>query len=77
MSFLQAICGKNRFDGVRNNWVMNECGVTENVFNKYETSVLKWFGHVERMGDDIIAKQVYMGRVYLQEKNEIGRVDIK
>jgi hypothetical protein len=53
------MCGRNRFDKVRNDWVMNECGVTENVFNKYETGVLRWFGHVERMGDERIAKQVY------------------
>jgi hypothetical protein len=63
MSFLQAMCGKNRFDRVRNDWMMNECGVPENIFKKYETCVLRWFGHVERMGDERIAKQVYKGRV--------------
>jgi hypothetical protein len=47
MSFLWAMCGENRFDRVRNDWVINECNVTENVFNKYETSVLRWFGHVK------------------------------
>jgi hypothetical protein len=36
---------------------MNECGGIENVFNKYETSVLRLFGHVERMGDERIAKK--------------------
>jgi hypothetical protein len=29
MNFLHAMCGKNRFDKVRNDWVMNKCGVTE------------------------------------------------
>jgi hypothetical protein len=52
------ICGKNRFYRVRNDWVMIESGVTENVFNKYETSMFRLFGHVERMGDGRIAKPV-------------------
>jgi hypothetical protein len=38
--------GKTRLDKVRNTWVRNECGVKE---SKYENSVLRWFGHVERM----------------------------
>jgi hypothetical protein len=28
------------------------------IIDKYENSVLRWFGHVERMGDERIAKQV-------------------
>jgi hypothetical protein len=31
--------------------VRNECGVKESIIDKYENSVLRWFGHVERMGD--------------------------
>jgi hypothetical protein len=61
--FLRAMCGKNRFDRVINDWVMNGCGVAENVFNKYETCVLRWFGHVERIGDERISKQVHNDRV--------------
>jgi hypothetical protein len=57
------MCGKNKFDRVRNDWGMNECSVTENVFNKYETCVLRWFVHVERTGDERIAKQAYNGTV--------------
>jgi hypothetical protein len=44
---------------------MNEFVMIENRkhFYKYETSVLRWFDHVEKMEDERIAKQVYKGRV--------------
>jgi hypothetical protein len=48
---------------VRNTWVRNECGVKESIISKYENGVLRWFGHVERMGDERIAKQVLNGSV--------------
>jgi hypothetical protein len=57
------MCGKTRLDKVRNTWVRNECGVKESIIDKYENSVLRWFGHVERMGDERIAKQVLNGCV--------------
>jgi hypothetical protein len=41
----------------------NECGVKESIISKYENGVLKWFGNVERMGDERIAKQVLNGSV--------------
>jgi hypothetical protein len=63
MSFLQNMCGKTRPNKVRNTWVRNECGVKESIINKYENVVLGWFGHVERMGDERIAKQVMNGSV--------------
>lgn len=63
MSFLRSMCGKTRLDRVRNAWVMNECGVTEKLSEKYESSVLRWFGHLERMGDERIAKGVFHNRI--------------
>jgi hypothetical protein len=63
MSFLRSMCGKTRLHKVRNTWVRNECCVKESIIDKYESSVLKWFGHVKRMGDERIAKQVLNGSV--------------
>jgi hypothetical protein len=37
--------------------------VKESIISKYENGVLRWFGHVERMGDERIAKQVLNGSV--------------
>jgi Reverse transcriptase (RNA-dependent DNA polymerase)/Endonuclease-reverse transcriptase len=63
MSFLRSMCGKTRMDKVRNDWVMNECGVKEMLTVKGESNMLRWFGHVERMGDERIAKMVYKGKI--------------
>lgn len=71
MSFLRNMCGKTRMDRVENTWVMNECGVKEKITDKYERSTLRWFGHVVRMGEERIAKQVFKGRV--EGKRDRGR----
>ena len=36
------------------------CGMTKGVDKKID-GVLQWFGHVERMENDRIAKRVYIG----------------
>ena len=33
------------------------------VFERIERYVLKWFGHVERMGEERLAKRVYWANV--------------
>ena len=35
--------------------------VTKDVYEKIDEGVLRWFGHVERMEIDRIAKRVYVG----------------
>ena len=37
------------------------CGVTKGVDEKIDESVLRWFGHVEKMENDKTAKRVYVG----------------
>ena len=37
------------------------CGVTKGVDERINEGVLRWFGHVERMEKDRIAKTVYIG----------------
>ncbi|MFA0954709.1 RNA-directed DNA polymerase, partial [Klebsiella pneumoniae] len=59
MSFLRYVCGKTRMDKVRNEWVMSQCGVKETLCERSESNMLRWFGHVGRMGDERIVKQVY------------------
>ena len=37
------------------------CGVRKSLNERIDESVLRWFGHVERMERDRIAKRVYVG----------------
>ena len=49
--------GFRRIDRVPNPRTRELCGVHERI----DESVLRWFGHIERMGDDSIAKRIYTG----------------
>ena len=37
------------------------CGVKNGVDERIDERVLRWFGHVERMKSDRIAKRIYLG----------------
>ena len=38
-------------------------GVPESLSKRVDRMVLKWFGHVERMGGERLTKRVYMSEV--------------
>ena len=38
-------------------------GVTEEMSKRVDRKILKWFGHVERMKDEILAKKAYKSEV--------------
>ena len=63
MAHLRSMTGKTLKDRVRNEWVLNECGVKESVKVKVQRSVMRWFGHIERMNEDRLTKRVYKGNV--------------
>ena len=60
---LRNICGVRRIDRVRNTEVRRRCGKEVNVGVKIEQSVLRWFGHVERMDEERMVKRVYEASV--------------
>ena len=39
--------------------IRRRCGKPRGVSKKIDQGVLRWFGHVERMGDERLAKRVY------------------
>lgn len=71
MDYLRRVCGKNRRDRVRNDWVLDNCGVSENIEVKYDKGMLRWFGHVERMNDGRLTKQIY--KAEMEGVRERGR----
>jgi hypothetical protein len=39
--------------------IREECGVKEDVVTKIEKNMLRWFGHVERMDESRLTKEIY------------------
>ena len=58
MNCLRNICGLTRIDRVPNVEI-RRCGKKVSVSQRIDQGVLRWFGHVERMGDERMAKRVY------------------
>ena len=59
MNCLRNICGIRRIDRVSNAEIRRRCGKNVSLGQKIDQGVLRWFGHVERMGNERIAKRVY------------------
>ena len=58
MNCLRNICGLGRIDRAPNVEI-RRCGKKVSVSQRIDKGVLRWFGHVERMGDERMAKRVY------------------
>ena len=60
MDSLRDLLGVRIMGRVSNVQIRGMCGVTKEVDERIGQSVLRWFGHIERMGDDRITKRVYV-----------------
>ena len=63
MMCLRNICGIRRADRVRNSIIRERCGCELSVLEIIESNMLKWFIHVERMGEERLVKSVYRANV--------------
>ena len=61
MDNLRGLLGIRRINKVPNAWIRQMCGVTKGVDEKIDEGVFRWFGYVERMENDMIAKRIYVG----------------
>ena len=61
MDNLRGLLGIKRMNRVSNARIRELCGVTNGVDEMIDEGVLRWFGQVERMEKDRIAKKVYVG----------------
>ena len=52
-----------RIDRISNVEIRRRCGRKVSVGEKMDQGVMRWFGHVERMGDDRLVKRVYDSEV--------------
>lgn len=70
MKFLRSMIGKTRKDRMRNEDVRNEVGIGK-LTERIEKSKLRWFGHVKRMEENRIPRQMLEAK--LEGKRPRGR----
>ena len=63
MICLRNICGIRRVDRVRNSLIRERSGCELSVLEIIERSVLKWFGHMERLGEERLVKRMHRANV--------------
>ncbi len=78
MSYLRGACGVSRWDGFNNESVYEGCGMRGSgsgmecgVVEWVKRSTLRWFSHIERMGNEEFVKKVYLSSV--EGTNRRGR----
>ena len=59
MKCLRKMCGVTVMDRIRNDVIWEEVGVMRDLTGRAEICVLRWFGHVERMDGERMAKRIY------------------
>ncbi|GBP79061.1 hypothetical protein EVAR_58729_1 [Eumeta japonica] len=63
MRSLRSTCGVFRKDKCRKGDVRERCVLKEDAVTTVEKGMLRWFGHLERMNERRIMKQIYRGNV--------------
>ena len=61
MDNLRGLLGIRRMDRDPNLRIRELCGVSKDLDERIDEGVLRWFGNVDRMERDRIAKRVYVG----------------
>ena len=61
MDNLRGLLGIRRVFRLPNARIRELCGATKGVDERVDEDILRWFGHVERMEKERIAKRVYVG----------------
>merc|ERR1712002_562519 len=63
MNCLRNICSRRRIDRVSNVEIRDMRNKNVSVSERMDQGVLRWFGHVERMGNERLVKRVYDSEV--------------
>ena len=63
MKCLRSMTGVSRLDRVRNEVVRARTGVRRELAARVDMNVLRWFGHVESMDNEILLKKVMNAKV--------------
>ena len=60
---LRSLVGVSRMDRVRSEEVRRRAGIEMELASRADQRVLRWFGHLERMDENHIARRVLMAEV--------------
>ena len=63
MKCLRSLVGVSRMDRVRNEGVRRRAGIERELASRADQRVLRWFGHVEKMDEYRMARQVLMAEI--------------
>lgn len=63
MRSLRKICGVKLSDRVSNEVIRKRCGLKDDIVTRIEKGMLRWFGHLERMNERRITKEIYCANV--------------
>jgi hypothetical protein len=61
MKYLRKVIGNTRRDKIRNEMIRMNLG-TQPLQNKMEQAQLRWFGHLNGMGEERLTKQIWEAR---------------
>ena len=78
MRCLRSMCGVTRRDRIRNEEIRRRTGVLRELAGRADQSLLRWFGHVERMQDDKLVKRLVgsdVGGGRLRGRPRLGWMD--
>ena len=59
MKCLRKMCGVTVMDRISNDVIRIEVGVMRDLAGRVEICVLRWFGHIEHMDSERMAKRIY------------------
>ena len=51
-------------DRVSNEVIRKRCGLKDDIVTRIEKGMLRWFGHLERMNERRITKEIYIVRMW-------------
>ena len=63
MRSIRSACGITIADRIRNTIIRDKCGLKEDVVTRIEKGMLRWFGHLERMNERRLTKEIYMSEM--------------
>ena len=78
MKYLRSLVGVSRMDRVENEEVRRRAGIERELESRADRRVLRWFGHVERMDENRMARRIFMVEVsggWVRGKPRPGWID--